>query len=76
VFDPTDNPNLFGHLFGIEFMHNGHIHVKAISQFKIASCLHLSDELTFKLSHPSHSFCLNAAISGLISAQIFDQIHV
>jgi hypothetical protein len=75
TFDPTDNPNLFSDLFDVELMHNGHVYVRAISQFKIASCLCLSDELTYKLSHPSHSFCLNPAIPGLTSAQIFDQIH-
>ncbi len=31
VFDPTDNPNRFGHLFGIEFTHDGHVYVRAIS---------------------------------------------
>jgi hypothetical protein len=75
AFDPTDNPNLFGHLFGIEFTHDGHVYVRVISQFKIASCLRLLDELTYKLSNPSHSFCLNAAIPGLTFAQIFNQIH-
>jgi hypothetical protein len=72
TFDPTDNPNLFGHLFGIEFMHDGHVYVRAISQFEITSCLRLSDELTYYLSHPSHSFCLDSAIPGLTCAQIFD----
>jgi hypothetical protein len=46
AFDPTDNPNLFGHLFGIEFMHDGHVYARAISQFEIASCLRLLNELT------------------------------
>jgi hypothetical protein len=75
AFDFTDNPNLFGHLFGIEFTHDGYVYVRAISQFKIASCLRLSDELTYKLSHPSHSFCLDAEMPGLTFTQIFDQIH-
>jgi hypothetical protein len=75
AFDPTDNPNLFSHLFGIEFMHNSHVYVRVISQFEIASYLRLSDELTYKLSHPSHSFCLDALIPGLTPAQIFDQMH-
>jgi hypothetical protein len=75
TFDPTDNLNLLGHFFGIEFTHDSHVYVRAVSQFEIASCLHLLDEFTYKLSHPSHSFCLNASIPGLNSAGIFDQIH-
>jgi hypothetical protein len=33
------------------------------------------DELWFKLSQPQHTFCLDAAIPGITSARVFDQIH-
>ena len=49
AFDPTDNPNLFG-LFGIEFMHDGHVYAREISQFEIAFCLRLLNELTYAIS--------------------------
>jgi hypothetical protein len=31
TFDSTDNPNLFGHLFGIEFIHDSHVYVRGQS---------------------------------------------
>jgi hypothetical protein len=75
AFNPTDNQNLFGHFFGVEFMHDGHEYVRAISQFELASCLRLSDEITYCLAKPSNSFCLDYLVPGLTSAQIFTQIH-
>jgi hypothetical protein len=35
----------------------------------------LGNEITYKLSHPSNTFCLDAAVPGLTSARIFDDIH-
>ncbi len=74
-FDPANNSNLFGHYFGIEFVHNGHTYVRTISPFEFASCLCLTDKLWFKLSQPQYTFCLNAAGSGVTSARVFDQIQ-
>jgi hypothetical protein len=64
AFDPTDNPNLLGHLFVVEFTNDGHVYVRAISQFEIASCLSLLDEFTYKLSHPSYFFALALRYQG------------
>jgi hypothetical protein len=73
-FNPIANTNVFGHYFGIKFKHNGHTYVRAISPFKFVSCFRLTDELTFKLSHPSNAFCLDAAIPARTSARIFEVI--
>ncbi len=75
AFNPTDNQNLYGHFFGVEFMHDGHEYVRAISQFELASYLRLSDEFTYCLAKPSNSFYLDCTVLGLTSAQIFDLIH-
>ena len=75
AFDPTDNQNLFGHLFGIEFAYDSHAYVRAISQFEAASCLRLSNEFTYRLAKPVNAFCLDAAVPGLTSAHIFHHVH-
>ena len=58
-FNPITNTNGFGHYFGIEFMHNGHTYVRAISPFEFVLCFCLTDELTMhsawtQLSPPAH----------------------
>jgi hypothetical protein len=71
-FNPILNTNVFGHYFGIKFKHDGHTYVHAISPFEFVSCFCLTDELTYKLSHPSNAFCLDAAIPARTSARIFE----
>jgi hypothetical protein len=71
-FNPITNTTVFGHYFGIEFMHDGHTYVPAISPFEFVTCFCLTDELTYTLSHPSNTFCLDAAIPAHSSAQIFE----
>ena len=66
-FVPDETPNLFGHHYGIEFFHDGHTYVRPISPFEFVSCHQLGDEITYKLSHPSNTFCLDAAVPGLTS---------
>jgi hypothetical protein len=73
-FNLIANTNVFGHYFGIEFKHDGHTNVRAISPFGFVSCFCLTDKLTFKLSHPSNAFCLDAAFPARTSAQIFEVI--
>jgi hypothetical protein len=73
-FEPCDNPNLFRHHFGIEFTYEGHTYVRAISLFKFTRCYNLEDEITYKISHQSNIFCLDAAIPGRTLAHIFDQL--
>ncbi len=74
-FVPDKTPNLIGHHFGIEFFHDGHTYVRPISPFEFVSCHKLGNEITYKLSHPTNTFCLNSAVPGLTSACIFDDIH-
>ncbi len=74
-FDPADNSNIFGHYFGVEFVHGNNTYVRSISPFEFARCFRLGDELAYKLSHPSYHFCFDAGIPALTSAQIFDQFH-
>jgi hypothetical protein len=74
-FVPNKTPNLFGHHYGIEFFHDGHTYFRPISPFEFVSCHQLGAEITYKLSHPSNTFCLDAAVPGLTSARIFDDIH-
>ena len=73
-FAPDETSNLFGHYFGIEFQHDGHTYIRGISSFEFASCHRLFDDLTYKLAHPSNTFCLDAAIPGWTSARVFEQI--
>ena len=42
---------------------------------KFVSCHQLGDEITYKLSHPSNTFCVDAAVPGLTSACIVEDIH-
>ena len=74
-FDPSDTSNLFGHHFGIEFIHQGHTYVRAISPFEFVSCFSLGDEITYKLSQHAHAFCMDAAIPGRTSARLFEQVY-
>jgi hypothetical protein len=73
-FEPCDNSNLFCHHFGMEFHHEGHNYVQAISPFEFARCFNLDDNITYKLSHPSNIFCLDATIPGRTLAHIFNQV--
>jgi hypothetical protein len=74
-FDSNSNLSLFGHYFGIEFVRDGHLYVWAISPIEFASCLRLSDKLTYKLSYHSNAFCLNAGIPALTLSQILEEIN-
>jgi hypothetical protein len=73
-FSPIANTNVFGHYFDIEFKHDGHTYVRAISPFEFVLCFCLTNELTFKLSHPSNTFCLDAAIPACTPALIFELV--
>jgi hypothetical protein len=68
------NPNIFGHYFGVEFRHNDHSYVCAVLPFKFVLCFHLLNKITYKLSHPSNTFCLDAAVPALTSARVFEHI--
>jgi len=74
-FDPSDNCNLFGHHFGIEFIHQDHTYVRSISPFEFVSCFCLGDELTYKLSQHAHAFCMDAAIPAKSSAWFLEAVY-
>jgi hypothetical protein len=74
-FDAHENINLFGHHFGIEFIYDGHTHMQAILPFEFVSCFHLTNDLTYKLSHTSNIFCMDAAIPAIKSSCIFERIY-
>ncbi len=42
--------------------------------FKFVLCFHLLNKITYKLSHPSNTFCLDAAVPALTSARVFEHI--
>ncbi len=65
---------MFRHHFGIEFTYEGHTYVRAISPFEFVRYYNLEDKITYKISHQSNIFCLDAAIPGHTSAHIFDQL--
>jgi hypothetical protein len=67
-FEPCDNSNIFHHHFGIEFNHKGNNYVSAISPFEFACCFNLDNDITYKLSHQSNTFCLDAAIQLYLCA--------
>ena len=73
-FDPCDNQNLFHYNFGINFSHDGHSYIRAISPFEFTQCYRLLDELTYRLSHPSNIFCMDGAIPAKTSSHIFNNI--
>ncbi len=74
-FDAHENTNLFGHHFGIEFIHDSHTYAPTILPFKFVSCFCLTNNLTYKLSHTSNIFCMDVAISAITSSQIFELIY-
>ncbi len=73
-FTPIANINIFCHYFGIEFWHSWHTYVHTISPFKFVPCFCLSEEITYKLSHPSNAFCMDASVLALTSVHVFKHI--
>jgi hypothetical protein len=71
---PIVNTNIFGHYFGIQFCHDGHTYIHAISPFEFVSCFRLSDNITYKLLHPSNAFCMDATVPALTSICIFEHV--
>ncbi len=65
---------MFRHHFVIEFTYEGHTYVRTISPFKFARCYNLEDKISYKISHQSNIFCLDAAIPGRTLAHIFNHL--
>jgi len=74
-FESCPNRNLFQQFFGIEFIHDGHTHVRAISTYEFAHCFGLVESIQYRLSHEMHKFGLDASMPSCTSAWLFEQIH-
>jgi hypothetical protein len=74
-FESCPNRNLFQQFFGIEFIHDGHMHVHAISTCKFACCFNLVEAIQYRLSHKKHKFGHDASMPGHTLAWLFKQIH-
>ncbi len=74
-FESCPNKNLFQQFFGIEFHHDDHTYVRAISTYEFSHCFGLVDNIQYWLSHDKYKFGLDAAMPGRTSSWIFDQVH-
>ncbi len=74
-FKSCPNWNLFQQFLGIEFIHKGNTHVRAISTYEFACCFGLVESIQYRLSHKRHKFGLDASMPGRTLAWLFEQIH-
>ena len=70
----SPNVNIFRHLFGVEFHHEGHTYVRPISTHEFTRCFQLTDNIQYRLSHDSHVQGLDASMPGRTSAWLFQHI--
>jgi len=73
-YDPVLHDNLFQRFFGVQFRHESHLYVRAISSFEVMTCFGLCDNITYRLSQPQNTPAMEAGIPGRTSAWIFDQV--
>jgi len=74
-FESCPNRNLFQQFFGIEFHHDGHTYVRALSTYEFSRCFGLIEDIQYRLSHERYKFGLDAAMPGRTLFWIFDQVH-
>jgi hypothetical protein len=74
-FEACPNRNLFQQYYGLEFHHDGHTYVCAISTYKFTRCFNLIDKLQYCLLHKDYKFGVDASMPSKISAWIFEQVH-
>ena len=74
-FESCPNRIFFQQFFGIEFHHDGHTYVRALSTYEFSCCFGLIDDIQYRLSHERYKFGLDAAMPGRTSSWIFDQVH-
>jgi hypothetical protein len=53
-FESCPNQNLFQQFFGIEFHHEDHTYVRAISTYEFARCFGLIDNIQYRMSHKQY----------------------
>jgi hypothetical protein len=76
VFNACPNLNIFQHYFGIEFHHEDHSYVRAISSYEFIQCFGFIDQITYQLSHSTYKYALDAAMPAPTSALLLEQVHL
>ena len=74
-FDACPNQNMFQQFFGLEFHHDGHVYVHAISAYEFTCCFNLMERIQYCLSHDKYKYGLDASMPAKTSAWIFEQVH-
>ncbi len=74
-FESCPNQNLFQQFFGLEFHHDGHTYICAVSFYEFAGCFNLTNKVQYRMSHKRYKFGLNAAMPGRMSAWLFEHVH-
>ena len=74
-YGASSNQNIFQHLFGIEFHHDGHTYVRPISAHEFTRCFQLTDEIQYRMSHDTHMHGLDASMPGRTSAWLFQHMY-
>jgi hypothetical protein len=65
----------FQHYFGIEFHHDSHTYVRAISSHEFVRCFGFINQLTYRLSHPTYLYAMDAVMPGSTLAWLLEQAH-
>jgi hypothetical protein len=76
VFNACPNPNIFQHYFGIEFHDEDHCYVRAISPYEFVRCFGFIDQITYRLSHSTYKYAMDAAMPARTSAWLLEQVHL
>ncbi len=76
VFNASPNPNIFLHYFGIEFHHEDHSYIQAISSYKFVHCFGFTDHITYRLSHSTYKYAMDAAMPARTLAWLLEQAHL
>jgi hypothetical protein len=76
VFNACPNPNIFQHYFGIEFHHEDHSYIQAISSYEFVRCFGFTDHITYRLSHSTYKYAMDAAMPAHTLAWLLEQAHL
>ncbi len=66
VFNACPNPSIFQHYFGIEFHHEDHSYIRAISSYEFVCCFGFTDHITYSLSHSTYKYAMDSAMPACI----------
>jgi hypothetical protein len=76
VLNACPNPNIFQHYFGIEFRHEDHSYVRAISPYEFVQFFGFIDQITYRLSHSTYKYALDEAMPARTLASLLEQVHL